>query len=100
MEDILNQVIAWADAHGMWSAAFLAFGMLLGPRAMPYIKGFAARTPTKVDDMAVQALEAVLACKSSDLERLTAVELEKCISTPVLAEVVRLRKAKIAEAKK
>lgn len=103
MDEMLTQLfdhlLAWVDAHGAWAAASLAGGMLIGPKAVPVLRRVACRTPTKLDDMAVDALDLLIQRKQTDIERLTASELEKIISTPVLCELVRLRKARIAEAK-
>jgi hypothetical protein len=103
MEEMLNQLIsqilAWADTHGAWAGMALACGMLIGPKAVPALKRVACRTPTKIDDLAVNMLEALLNRKTTAIEQLTASELEKIITTPVLCEVVRIRRAKIAAEK-
>ena len=100
MEEMLtqmfDQLIAWADTHGTWAGGSLIAGILLGPKAVPVLRQIAGRTPTRLDDMAVDALELLITRKQTDIERLTAGELEKIISTPVLCELVRLRKARIA----
>ena len=103
MEEMLTQLfdhlLLWVDTHGAWAAAALAAGMMVGPKAVPALKRVACRTPTKLDDIAVNMLELMLNRKTTAIEQLTASELDKIISTPVLCELVRLRKARIAEAK-
>lgn len=99
LNQLLSQLLAWADTHGAWAGMALACGMLIGPKAVPVLKRVACRTPTQVDDIAVNMLEALLNRKTTAIEQLTASELEKIISTPVLIEVVKIRKAKIASEK-
>lgn len=99
LTQLLNQLIAWADTHGAWAGMALACGMLIGPKAVPVLKRIACRTPTKIDDMAVNMLELMLNRKTTAIEQLTASELDKIISTPILIELVRIRKAKIVAEK-
>ena len=103
MEDMLTQIfdhlLAWVDTHGAWAAAALAGGMLIGPKAVPLLRKVACRTPTKLDDIAVNMLEMMLRRQTTAIEQLTASELDKIITTPVLVELVRLRKTRINEAK-
>jgi hypothetical protein len=73
-----------------------AAGIILGPKPFLLLRRIAGCTPTRLDDMAVDALELLITRKQTDIDRLTASEFEKLVSTPVLCELVRLRKARIA----
>ena len=96
LTQLFNSLVAWAETNGASSGLALVAGILLGPKTVPLLRKIAGRTPTRLDDMAVDALELLITRKQTDIERLTAAELEKIISTPVLCEIVRLRKARIA----
>ena len=99
LTQLFNSLLAWADSHGAWAGLSLTAGIMLGPKAVPALRRIAGRTPTRIDDMAVDALDLLITRKQSDIERFTAAELERIVSTPVLCELVRLRKARLAEQK-
>ena len=95
MESMLDQLLALATSQGWGVAAGVVMG-LIGPKAFALLRPIVAKTPTPLDDMALNAVEALCARHAPEIAKMTAVELEKIISTPVLAEVVKIRKAKIA----
>lgn len=96
--EIIDSIIALAMANGLPAGIGFAIG-LLGPKVIPFLRAFAARTPTKADDMLVDALEAVV-CRPGAITKTTVAELHKVLSTQQIAELVKLRKAQIEAAKK
>lgn len=98
MESALEQLFALASSHGWGVAAGVAIG-LLGPKAFALLRPIVKRTPTPIDDMALSAVEALCARHAPEIAGMTAAELDKIISTPVLVELVKLRKARIAAEK-
>ena len=95
MDAFLEQILSLATSQGWGVAAGVVLG-LLGPKACALLRPVVAKTPTPIDDMALNAVEALCARHAPEIAAMTAAELEKIISTPVLAEVVKIRKAKIA----
>ena len=94
MEDILNQILKLISDQG-WGAALGVVIGLFGPKLIGPLRTWTSKTPTPVDDMLVSGLEA-LCTKSAALNAATPQELEKVLTTPQIAELVRLRKARIA----
>ena len=94
MEDILNQILNLIANQG-WGAAIGFLMGLFGPKIIPPLRVLTSKTPTPVDDMLVSGLEA-LCTKSAALNAATPQELEKVLTTPQIAELVRLRKARIS----
>jgi len=80
----------WIEQHPILIAIILYFAG--GASVLPFIKFLADKTPTKVDDGIVQALETV--CKNRD--KIIIPELEKRLSTAQIQEIIRLRKARYA----
>ena len=95
MESMLDQLLALATSQGWGVAAGVVMG-LIGPKAFALLRPIVARTPTPIDDMALNAVEALCARHAPEIAKMTASELEKIISSPVLVELVKLRKARIA----
>ena len=98
MEELYDQFIAMLDANYLPTFIGLLAG-LFGARFVPFLKGFAAKTPSKLDDMLVAALEACMAKKQEGFEAITAEQLNKYLTTPTIVELVKLRKAQIAALK-
>lgn len=97
--DFLDQLIAFAEANGLTASVFFMAG-LLSPKIMPMIRAFAAKTPTKADDLIVAALEACLEKGNEKISGVTVAELDKVLTTQQLIELVKMRKAKIEAGKK
>ena len=98
MDDLLNQLLS--GLSGPWGIAAGVVVGLLGPRAIALLRAYTRRTPTPLDDACVDALEAILAKRQPEVTAMTAKQIEELITTPLLSEVVRLRKARIAAEKK
>lgn len=98
MDSFLDQLMALATSQGWGVAAGVLIGMF-GPRAAARLRPIVARTPTPIDDMALSAVEALCARHAPEIASMTAAELDKIVSTPVLVELVKLRKARINAAK-
>ena len=96
--DFTDQLVAYAQAHGLMVVAVFLAG-LLSPKIMPMIRAFAAKTPTKADDLFVSALEACLEKNGEKISSVTVAELDKILTTQQLVDLVKLRKARIARQK-
>jgi hypothetical protein len=94
MEEIVSLM---KDNLGL--VVLIAF-ILGGGTVVPLMKRFAASTPNKVDDIIVQAFESLLESKRQAQEGITVTELDNRLSDRQLVELVRLRKARWADARK
>lgn len=74
---------------------YLAVFLAGGSAAWPLVKKCVAATPTKIDDVILQAVETAMAAKRGQAEALSMAELERRLTTPQIKEIVRLRKARL-----
>jgi len=98
MEEIINQLIAYARDQGLGAGSGAVVGIVLGffaPKFIPQLQALAARTPTRLDDLAVKAFAACLKASEVDLARISMAELNRHLSTAQIKELVTLRKEQI-----
>lgn len=97
---IIDQLIALATSY--YGVPAGVAGMLLGlfgRRAIAWIRPWVVKTPTKVDDMILSGLEALLSAKEGGLSKVTVRELEAIMTTRQIIELVKVRKEKLNAAK-
>ena len=94
-QPIIDQLLALAAVYGLPVGVAFALG-LFGKPAIRLLRPLVLRTPTKADDMLLSALEACLNASGGSVSKITVAELNKCLTTKQIAELVSLRKAQIS----
>lgn len=92
----MEAIIAWIDAHPIITAVF--FSIVGGQAIMPILKKITILTPSKADDLILDALEKALT-KKEEISKESPEALEKVLSLEAINEIIKLRRARLARRK-
>jgi hypothetical protein len=93
----MEAIIEWINQHPIITAVVLS--LVGGQTLMPILKKITILTPSKADDLIVEALERAVS-KKNELKEVSPSDLEKQLSLEAINEIIRLRKMRIEKRKK